>query len=91
MKELSHKIEIPEEMYASAILNDYAVQTRYPGDYTPIGEDEYNNAIKVAKNCVQWVEKKMKDLVEEDEAKKIHPYLDSIAAVTCQQHGFSWG
>jgi HEPN domain-containing protein len=68
-------------MYESAILNDYAVQTRYPGDYTPIGEDEYNNAIKVAEKCVQWVEKTMKELEKEDESKKIHPYLDSMAEV----------
>jgi hypothetical protein len=45
MKELSKYITIPEEINETAILNDYAVQTRYPGGYTPIEEEEYNTAI----------------------------------------------
>jgi len=56
IKELSKYISIPEEISATAILNDYAVQTRYPGDYTPIEEEEYKNAIKIAENCVNWIE-----------------------------------
>ena len=35
-------------------LNDYAVQTRYPGDYTPIEMQEYQNAIKIAERTVKW-------------------------------------
>ena len=59
IKELSKYTDIPEEINETAILNDYAVQTRYPGDYTPITEEEYNNAILLADKCIQWVEKKL--------------------------------
>ena len=62
IKELSKYISIPEEINETAILNDYAVQTRYPGDYTPIEEEEYKNAIKIAENCVNWIEKKHAEL-----------------------------
>ena len=60
IKELSKYISIPEEISETAILNDYAVQTRYPGDYTPIEEEEYKNAIKIAENCVNWIENALK-------------------------------
>lgn len=61
IKELSKYVDIPNEVNETAILNDYAVQTRYPGDYTPIEEEEYNNAIIIAENCVKWIEKKLKN------------------------------
>jgi HEPN domain-containing protein len=60
IKELSKHIAIPEEINEIVILNDYAVQTRYPGNYTPINEEEYNNAIRIAENCINWIEKKVK-------------------------------
>jgi len=44
-----------------AVLNDYAVQTRYPGDYTPISEDEYRDSVIMAEECVKWVDKKLKN------------------------------
>jgi HEPN domain-containing protein len=78
IKELSNKIEIPEEINETAILNDYAVQTRYPGGYTPVGEEEYNNATTVAEKCVKWIDKKIKRLIKEAEEEKKQPYLDNI-------------
>jgi hypothetical protein len=51
------------------ILNDYAVQTRYPGEYTPVSEQEYHDAVKVSEYCVQWVEKKIKKMGEEKSAR----------------------
>jgi len=38
-------------------LNDYAVQTRYPGDHTPIGEEEYVRAIALAERCYDWAKR----------------------------------
>jgi len=67
IKELSKYINIPEEINETAILNDYAVQTRYPGDYTPIDEEEYKNTIIVAEKCVQWIEKKIKELLKKQD------------------------
>jgi HEPN domain-containing protein len=80
IKELSKYITIPEEINEAAILNDYAVQTRYPGNYTPIEEEEYKNAIKIAENCVNWIEKKHKELLQKiTEEEKDQPYLNNLA------------
>jgi len=79
IKELSKYISIPEEINETAILNDYAVQTRYPGDYTPIDEEEYKNVIKIAENCVNWIEKKHKELSRKiTREEKDQPYLDNL-------------
>jgi hypothetical protein len=40
-------------------LTDYAVQTRYPGDYTPITKKEYERAVELAKLTVDWVERQI--------------------------------
>ena len=62
IKELAKHIEIPTVINETAILTDYAVQTRYPGGYTPIVEAEYKNAITIAENCVDWIESKIREL-----------------------------
>jgi hypothetical protein len=70
---LNHGFEINE----TVIFNDYAVQTRYPGNYTPIDEEEYKNAIKMAENCVNWIEKKHNELSGKiNTEEKDQPYLD---------------
>ena len=74
-KTLSKYTDVPEEINEAVILNDYAVQTRYPGAYTPIDEEEYNNAVTVAEKCVQWVEKKTKTLIKKYEENKNQSYL----------------
>lgn len=51
---LGEKIEIPKVCNDVIDLNDYAVQTRYPGDYTPVDIDEYHNAIEIAERIVTW-------------------------------------
>jgi HEPN domain-containing protein len=78
IKELSKYTELPEEVNETSILNNYAVQTRYPGDYTSVGEDEYNNAIAIAEKCINWIEKKIKELTARLEEEKIQPYLDNF-------------
>ena len=42
-------------------LNTYAFQTRYPGDYKEITEEEYLKAVELAGNCLTWVENKIKE------------------------------
>ena len=78
IKELSKHTDVPEEINEIAILNDYAVQTRYPGDYTPISEDEYNNAVIMTEKCIKWVEKKIKEVLKKIENKKGQPPLDNL-------------
>jgi len=47
--------EIPENVCDAEILTEYAVTTRYPGDWAPVGENEYHNAIELAKKIYDWV------------------------------------
>ncbi len=48
------KISIPDDIKETAILTDYAVTTRYPCDYNPISENEYKEAVKIAKRVYKW-------------------------------------
>ena len=50
-------VELIENADDALILTDYAVQTRYPGIYSPVGEDEYNEAYKIATEIFDWAEK----------------------------------
>jgi len=52
-------VEVPEELQNAKILTSYAVETRYPGDYEPVGEDDHLKAVKIAEKALKWVEKKM--------------------------------
>ena len=41
------------------ILTGYAVETRYPGDYEPVDEEDLKKAIEIAKEVLEWVKKEM--------------------------------
>jgi len=51
----SEKISVPEPIKEAAILTDYAVTTRYPGDWEPVDEAEYKQAVALAKDVFLWV------------------------------------
>ena len=36
-------------------LTNYAVQTRYPGSYNEITQEEYEKAVIIAGKCLDWV------------------------------------
>lgn len=38
--------DVPEEIKESVVLTEYAVSTRYPGDYEPVNEEEYKAALR---------------------------------------------
>ena len=46
----------PAEVENAAILTDYAVTSRYPGDIESIEEEEYMKAVRLAEFVVGWVE-----------------------------------
>ena len=54
---------IPDEvgttdyLQQAAILTDYAVTTRYPTDTEPVEEEEYRQAIDLAKKVIDWAMK----------------------------------
>lgn len=55
LQEIPGSYSIPGDVREAVDLNDYAVQSRYPGDYCPVGEEEYNRAIVIAARVVDWV------------------------------------
>jgi HEPN domain-containing protein len=50
-------IDVPQEVKESIVLTEYAVSTRYPGDYEPIDEAEFKEAFIIAENVILWIEK----------------------------------
>jgi HEPN domain-containing protein len=49
-------VTLPEEIKASAELTDYSVESRYPGPFEPVTEEEFNRALKIAEIVVAWAE-----------------------------------
>ena len=62
--ELKKFTDIPEKINEATELTNYAVQTRYPGEYDEITKEEYEKAVKIAKDCLDWVENKIKKIEE---------------------------
>jgi HEPN domain-containing protein len=59
LNEVKKFTDIPENIKEAALLTNYAVQTRYPGVYDEITKEEYEKSIKIAKDCLQWIEDKI--------------------------------
>jgi HEPN domain-containing protein len=53
-------IEIPEDIRAVALLTPYAVESRYPGYWFEITEDDVAEALQCAEHTVEWAEKELK-------------------------------
>ena len=47
---------IPDIVDESAVLTEYAVSSRYPGESEPIEEDEYRRAVEIAQAVLNWVD-----------------------------------
>jgi len=52
----NQSVTLPEEIKASAELTDYSVESRYPGPFEPVTEEELNRALKIAEIVVAWAE-----------------------------------
>jgi len=52
--EESGKVRVPESLKEAAILTDYAVTARYPGDWEQIDEAEYKQAVSLAQEVYRW-------------------------------------
>ena len=51
-----HGISVPENIREAVCLTQYAVETRYPGDFEPVTEDEFKEVLTIAEKVVDWVE-----------------------------------
>jgi HEPN domain-containing protein len=58
--------DIPENIKEAVRLTIYAVQTRYPGEYDEITKEEYEKSVKMAKDCLTWIEN---EITEKDKSK----------------------
>lgn len=47
---------MPEEIKKTAELMVYAVDARYPGDYDPVTESEYVQALAMAERVIKWAQ-----------------------------------
>jgi HEPN domain-containing protein len=61
LKEIKKFTDIPENIKEAAQLTNYAIQTRYPGEYDEITKEEYEKSIIIAKDCLHWIENKIKE------------------------------
>ena len=61
LNELEQITEIPEKIKLATNVTKYAVITRYPGEYDEITKNDYEESIKIAKDCLDWVESKIND------------------------------
>ena len=59
LRELEKHTEV-NELKEVIKLNNFAVQTRYPGDYVEIEKEEYEQSIIIAEKCLKWIEEKIK-------------------------------
>ncbi|NWF93353.1 MAG: HEPN domain-containing protein [Syntrophaceae bacterium] len=55
-------IILPEEIKASAELTDYSVESRYPGPFEPVTEEEFKKALRIAEAVVAWAESQIEQL-----------------------------
>jgi HEPN domain-containing protein len=61
---------IPAHIREAINLTKYAVITRYPGVYDEITKEGYEKALKIAQECLDWVEQTIKEI--EDKKVKTH-------------------
>jgi len=55
-------LNIPDFIKDGTILTDYAVQTRYPGDYETVFEEEYKDVLEISNQIFNWIIDKIKDI-----------------------------
>jgi HEPN domain-containing protein len=54
MNLLEKRMNVPQWARDVGELTNYAVTTRYPGDYSPITADEYDKAVNFARTVFDW-------------------------------------
>ena len=54
---LPQEVIAPQEIEDAASLTDYAVTSRYPGDFEFVDEEEYKETVRLAETVVLWAER----------------------------------
>ncbi len=71
---LSVHTSISKDVEQGAILTDYAVMCRYPGDAEPVTQSEYEQALRLAEALLRWAEQ----IVRQREAKSSGESADDV-------------
>jgi HEPN domain-containing protein len=58
-------VPIPSVVKEATILTRYAFETRYPGPFETVTEEEYLEAIRLAEAVVSWAEEVIGDTADE--------------------------
>jgi HEPN domain-containing protein len=59
LERIEQFVPVPDHIKEAVELTDYAVQSRYPGDYSPVSEEEYQRAIELATKTLEWVKRQI--------------------------------
>lgn len=51
--------DLPDSIRQAERLTQFAVEARYPGTAPPVGEEKYQEAVKLADEVVRWAEKQL--------------------------------
>ncbi len=54
------QIFIPNDILEVGILTPYSVETRYPGNWEEITENEITDALTLAEKTIHWAEQNLK-------------------------------
>ena len=54
---LPQEVIAPQGIEDAASLTDYAVTSRYPGDFESVDEEEYKETVRLAETVVLWAER----------------------------------
>lgn len=52
-------VQIPANIEEATSLSNFAWEARYPSLYEPVSEEEFREALKMARNVVAWAEKEL--------------------------------
>jgi len=63
--ELADYVDVAE-IKETVKLTKYAVQTRYPGEYDEITKEDYEESVRVAKDCLEWIKEKITEIEKGD-------------------------
>ena len=60
--ELEEKgVVVPAHIKEAISLSRYATETRYPGYFEPVTEDEFRQAVALAERAIEWAERVLKE------------------------------
>lgn len=60
LERLEQYVPVPDSVQEIVELTDYAVQMRYPGDYYPVTDEEYERALELAERTLNWAWSQMR-------------------------------